>query len=105
MIVDFDFWLRILQVFVLPVLIYFIRAIATIKDRTAANESRLTYIEQSIKATPDVKSFHDLAISIERLRGEVQTNNERLSGYGNAMSRLDRIVTRQENHLLNIKEK
>lgn len=64
------------------------------------HELRISGAEQSQRALPTSKDMHELELAMERLKGELKTNSTELAGYRAIMERLEAIVSRHENHLL-----
>lgn len=119
-----DFILRSLQVVLLPLLAFVLRAawqmgreINRVREaneglakRQALMEAELGRIdrhqqkqEQAISAMPGSKSYHELALSIERMNGNLKEVFATLAGVDRLFGKLDQIVTRQEKYLMDRK--
>ena len=61
---------------------------------------RIGSIEQFHAMQPTTKDFHDLELVIEQLNGKLATMSAVISGNVAIMERLESIVSRHENHLL-----
>lgn len=66
-----------------------------------ALETRVQLIENHIEKAPDEKAFHELSLAMSTLSGELKVANERTTGLKDTVNRLNSIVQRQEEHLLN----
>lgn len=69
-------------------------------ERLDDHELRLSGIEQTQRAMPTAKDMHELELAMERLKGELKTNSAVMAGHSAIMERLEVIVSRHENHLL-----
>lgn len=117
-----DFALRVLQILVIPATVWVWRSFARVDkelevlraqlaNRTAEIKAgmaedlgklreRLSTAEARLNDVPSGGALHDLAISIERLRGDVKAVVERLTGVDRVVERMDKILSRQEDYLL-----
>lgn len=117
-----DFILRVLQILVIPAAVWVWRSFsrvdkelevlrAQLANRTAELKAgtaeefgklreRLSTAEARLNDVPSGGALHDLAISVERLRGDVKTVGERLTGVDRVVERMDKILSRQEDYLL-----
>lgn len=68
--------------------------------RLDRHESRISTMEQTLQAQPGQKDFHDLAISLAEMRGDMREMRASVQGQAQIMLRLENVVTRQEDHLL-----
>lgn len=66
-------------------------------------EKEMERVDEALKAVPGSAAIHDLAIAIEGLRGEVKAMGEKMCGQDRLMEKIDAVVSRQEEHLLNKK--
>ena len=70
-------------------------------DKLDALERRLGNAEARLEYTLTSKALHEVALSNERLAGELKKTTAELHGLGEIVQRLDRITERQESYLLN----
>ena len=68
--------------------------------RLDAYELRISRSEQSQTTLPSSKDMHELELAMENLKGEIKTMSAVMSGQSAIMERLEAIVSRHENHLL-----
>ena len=64
---------------------------------------RLALLEAKAAGSPGSVAMHELALSIERVAGELKAYVARLEGLKEIVNRLDRITERQEDYLLQSK--
>lgn len=95
-----DLLLRILQILVLPAMIWVLRNFATINKELAALRERLSSAEAQLKDMPSGNALHEIALGVERLRGDIKGVDERLNGVDRIVERMDKILSRQETFLL-----
>ncbi|WP_419787230.1 DUF2730 family protein [Pseudodesulfovibrio sp.] len=107
-----DLILRILQVVFLPIVGLLIKLIldqrksqkeeqkANAKDHTDF-EKRLSAAEACLKSAPTEEAIHDLALTIEKFGGSLRVAVEKIEGVDRLVTRLERIVTRHEDYMLN----
>lgn len=76
------------------------KAIADHHDRFNRHEGRLSSIEQTLMGMPDAKELHALHLGMSELRGELQVTRAVMEGNSQLMERLEAIVGRHEEHLL-----
>lgn len=116
-----DFALRLLQVVLVPLLAFVLRAawqmgrqinrahqsIDGLSDRQASMEAELRRIDghqqkqqQALDAMPGAKSYHELSLAIERMNGNLREVSARMEGVDRLVEKLDVIVSRQEQFLL-----
>ena len=69
-------------------------------DRMDRHELRITSLEQSLKGMPSREDVHKIELSMERLNGTMGRMEAVLEGNQQIMSRLEAIVSRHEDHLL-----
>lgn len=69
-------------------------------DRMDRHEIRLTQLEQSIKSMPSREDVHNIELSMERMNGTMGRMEAVLEGNQQIMARLESIVSRHEDHLL-----
>jgi TolA-binding protein len=61
---------------------------------------RLSAVEQVQRSLPKTSDMHELELAMTRLQGEIKTMSAVMSGQSQIMERLEAIVGRHENHLL-----
>ena len=76
------------------------KAIADHNDRFNRHEGRLSSIEQTLMGMPDAKELHALQLGMSGLRGELQVTRAVMEGHSQLTERLEAIVSRHEEHLL-----
>lgn len=64
------------------------------------HDLRLNSAEQSLRSGPTPKDMHELELAMENLKGSISTMSAVLQGHVAIMERLEAIVSRHENHLL-----
>lgn len=107
-----DHALRWLQVVVVPLFLYIRSQFSSLRSDMAEFKAkkdkelkelneRITRNEAALCNLPDNKAMHDLALAVERLRSDVVGMGAELGGLKNLVEKVDRIVERQEDHLLN----
>ena len=69
-------------------------------DRFNRHEGRLSSIEQTLLGMPDARELHALHLGMSELRGELQVTRAVMEGNSHLMERLEAIVGRHEEHLL-----
>lgn len=69
-------------------------------DRMDRHEARLNSVEQTLRTLPAKDDLHELQLSIEGLKGELKTMAAVMEGNNKIMGRLENIVARHEDHLL-----
>jgi len=109
--VDFhtlDLILRIVQVVVIPVVGVLIKLLLDQrKDQRqqtktlAGFDKRLTTAEACLRNVPSEKTLHELALTIQNFGGDLHVAVEKIEGMGRIVDRLERVVTRHEDFLLN----
>ncbi|QBR36042.1 DUF2730 family protein [Leisingera sp. NJS201] len=70
-------------------------------DRMDRHENRLISVEQSIKSMPTREDVHKIELAMERINGTMGRMEAVLEGNQQIMGRLENVVTRHEDHLLN----
>jgi hypothetical protein len=61
---------------------------------------RITGLENSQVEVPRVKDLHVLELTLEQIKGEMKAMNAAMRGTSSIMERLEQIVGRHEQHLL-----
>ena len=69
-------------------------------ERMDRHDSRIQAVEQTIKTLPDRNDMHQIELSIERMNGTMTKIEAVMEGNQQIMTRLELIVTRHEEHLL-----
>lgn len=69
-------------------------------ERLEAVSKRVDKLENSVEALPSKEDFHKLDLALTRMDGNIQAQGITLDGLGQIMIRLERIVTRHDEHLL-----
>lgn len=70
-------------------------------DANAELERRISRNEEALGNLPDNNALHEIALAVERLRGDLSAMGKELGGLRDVVDKVDRIVERQENYLLN----
>ena len=61
---------------------------------------RIGTVETAQTALPTKQDMHELELAMERLKGEMATMSQGMSGHAQIMLRVEAIVARHEEHLL-----
>jgi len=69
--------------------------------RMDRHEARIASVEQSIAAMPDADDIHAVQLSLAEQTGALREIRAIMDGNGKVMARLEAIVSRHEDHLLN----
>jgi len=93
--------LRVVQILVIPLAGLFIRQIMALRKELETLRVKVTENEAKLCNMPDSSALHSIALSLERLRGEVGSLGAEMGGMKDVLQKVDRIVERQENYLLN----
>lgn len=75
-------------------------AIAAGSSRIDRHELRLQSMEQTVRGLPGREDLHGLQLEMARIGGSLQTMQAVMEGNSQIMRRLEAIVTRHEEHLL-----
>jgi len=75
-------------------------AVAAGSARIDRHELRLQSIEQTVRGLPGRDDLHGLQLEMARIGGSLQTMQAVMEGNSQIMRRLEAIVTRHEEHLL-----
>lgn len=70
-------------------------------DRMDRHELRLQKLEQLVQSQPSREDMHKLELGLTRVVGSIERMEAVLDGNQKIMTRLETIVTRHEDHLLN----
>lgn len=65
-----------------------------------ALDRRVSAAEQTLRGMPAITDLHALQLSLSEIRGEMRTITAVMEGQTQIMERLERIVARHEDHLL-----
>ena len=95
-----EFILRVVQVLVLPYGIWVVVQIFGLRGDLTKLEGRVCRNEQRLEELPDNNALHNLALGIEALRGDLRAVHTKIGGLEQVISKLDRILERQEQYLL-----
>lgn len=68
--------------------------------RADGHDLRLAALEQSQRALPSAGDLHTLELAMAELKGEMKTMSAVIRGQSDIMQRLENIVGRHEQHLL-----
>lgn len=63
-------------------------------------ESRMSAVETSLKAMPGKDELHQVSISLADMRGDIRAMGASVDGQRQILSRLESVVSRQEDHLM-----
>lgn len=66
----------------------------------AALETRIAASEMSQRTLPSRDDIHELELSMERLKGEMKTLGQAMATHSDNANRVEAILTRHEEHLL-----
>lgn len=69
-------------------------------DRMDRHDKRITVLEQTVKTMPDKDDMHVLQIEMTKMVGTLGQMQAVMEGNAKIMERLETIVTRHEEHLL-----
>ena len=69
-------------------------------DRMDRHDKRLQTLEQTVQALPGREDIHNIEIHVERMAGEMGRVTAVMEAQTKLMERLERVVTRHEDHLL-----
>lgn len=68
--------------------------------RADGHDLRLAALEQTQRALPSAGDLHELELAMAELKGEMKTMSAVIRGQSDIMQRLENIVGRHEQHLL-----
>lgn len=74
--------------------------ITDIGGRVDRHENRIQSVEQTLRTLPAKDDMHELQLAMERLRGDMSRMSATMEGHVGIMTRLENIVGRHEQHLL-----
>lgn len=70
-------------------------------DRLDRQESRIVAIETTLRAMPSKDDLHRMEMSVTSMAGEMKVVSALLAGQKDVMQRVEAVVARHEDHLLN----
>ncbi|MDE4175787.1 DUF2730 family protein [Phaeobacter sp. PT47_59] len=70
-------------------------------DRMDRQEGRIARVEQSVQSLPSKDDLHQIELTLANVAGTMQRMEAVMEGNQNIMARLETVVTRHEDHLLN----
>jgi ABC-type phosphate transport system auxiliary subunit len=93
--------LKVVQILIVPLAGLFIKQIMALRKDLEGLRVKVTENEARLCNHPDNNALHEIALSVERLSGDVRGMGKEIGGLKNLIEKVDRIVERQEDHLLN----
>lgn len=69
-------------------------------DRMDRHDNRITRLEQTVQGLPASGDMHALQIQLTELAGDLKTLSATMEGNNKLLQRLELVVARQEDHLL-----
>lgn len=69
-------------------------------ERMDRHDARIASVEQTLRAQPTKEDLHALHLTIKEMQGELKAMTAVMDGNTKIMSRLETIVARHEDHLL-----
>lgn len=69
-------------------------------ERMDRLDQRLASVEQTLRAQPTKEDMHQLHLTLKEMQGEMKTMAAVIEGNNKIMERLETVVQRHENHLL-----
>lgn len=75
-------------------------SISALRLDVQAHALRLSALEQAMVNVPKTNDIHQLELAMTRLQGEMKNVSTAMQGQSQIMERLETIVGRHENHLL-----
>lgn len=97
----FDIILRIAQVVVLPFAAFLGKILFEQRRQMAQLERRITKAEACLENVPSEKVLHELALTLRAFGGDLKVAGEKIEGLGRIVERVERVVARHEDFLLN----
>jgi hypothetical protein len=74
--------------------------IGSVVARLDRHDTRLQSLEQTVTGLPAKDHIHDLKLELAAMKGELKAMSAVMEGNAKIMLRLENIVTRHEDHLL-----
>jgi hypothetical protein len=96
-----DLALRIVQVVVLPIIGILLKLLLDQRSQLSELDRRITTAEACLKNVPSEEALHDLALTIRGFGGDLRVAVEKIEGMGRIVGRLEKVVTRHEDYMLN----
>lgn len=93
--------LKVVQILVVPLAGLFVRQIMSLRKEVESLRVKVTENEAKLCNMPDSNALHDIALALERLRGDMVGLGAEMGGVKDVLQKVDRIVERQETFLLN----
>lgn len=72
-------------------------------ERLDRHDRRIHSVEQVIQSMPGKDDLHGLSMVISDMRGDMREMRAAMQGQGQIMTRLEAVVSRQEDHLMRTK--
>lgn len=69
--------------------------------RLDRHEARVSSVEQTLQAMPGRDEMHKIELGISEIRGDMRALSASMEGNSKVMLRLEAVVSRQEDHLMN----
>lgn len=79
------------------------RRLDGVDERMGRHEQRIHSVEQVIQSMPGKDDLHGLSMAISDMRGDMREMRAAMQGQGQIMTRLEAVVSRQEDHLMRTK--
>lgn len=76
------------------------RRIGACDDRLDRHDQRIMAAEQTLKSMPGKDDIHSLSISMAQMQGDIRAMGASVEGQRQILTRLENVVSRQEDHLL-----
>lgn len=70
------------------------------RQRMDRHDTRIARLEQSLEALPSKDDMHKVQLAVEGMKGQLGIMAAQMGGQKDIMERLESIVTRHEEHLL-----
>lgn len=74
-----------------------------LSDRLESHSTRIVGLEAAIRNLPGRDELHRMEISVTQMTGEMKAVSALMSGQRDLMARMEAVVARHEDHLLNPK--
>lgn len=78
--------------------------IEKVEKAQEASDKRLTAVERNVEALPSKEDIHQLDLLLVGIRGELDAIRQMISGQSEIVLRLERVVLRHEDHLLDARK-
>lgn len=73
------------------------------EERADRHEQRIHGVEQTLQSLPRREDLHGLALAMSDMRGEMREVRASVQGQAQIMTRVEAVVSRQEDHLMRTK--